>query len=69
MVNIRLFLINKKCHVTTVSFVYSVALIKKTFICMPHSHSTPHNISPVTSVSKEMLITLTEFKHHYTYDW
>ena len=29
MVNIWLFFINKKCHVTTVSFVYGVVLIKK----------------------------------------
>jgi hypothetical protein len=36
---------------------------------MPHNLSTPHNNLPVTSVSKEMLGTLNEFKHHYTYDW
>jgi hypothetical protein len=42
---------------------------KTNIICMPHNLSTRHNNSPVTSVSKEMLITLNEFKHHYTHEW
>ena len=38
-------------------------------VAMPNNLSTPHNNSPVTSVSTEMLITLMEFKWHNTCDW